>query len=117
MLTLSIATNVRGEAAGYDSSIVRVPAAWYIGVEGKKALRVRAVGRVLREVSETQAAALGEVLHHADWTITADPDQVRTLGLAHGCPACHAGVDQALTYLRENPEGEVAVGQLWWAAQ
>jgi hypothetical protein len=35
----------------------------------------------------------------------------------HDCATCRAGVDQALTYLRENPAGEVAVGQLWWAQQ
>jgi hypothetical protein len=66
-------------------------------------------------VSERLAANIGERLHHADWTVTGDPGQVRTLGLMHDCASCRAGVDQALAFLRENPGGEVAVGQLWWA--
>jgi hypothetical protein len=60
---------------------------------------------------------MGEVLHHAEWTITSDPEQVRTLGLMHDCATCRAGTDQALAFLRDTPDGEVAVGQLWWAEQ
>jgi hypothetical protein len=66
-------------------------------------------------MSALLAAGMGERLHHAEWTITSDPEQVSTLGLMHDCPACRAGVDQALAFLRDNPGGEVAVGQLWWA--
>jgi hypothetical protein len=118
-LKLQIRTrNEAGEPAGYDSSIVRVPPGWYATVgDGTRAMVVQLAGRMLRQLSEQQAADLGETLHHADWTITSDPAEVRTLGLMHDCPACRAGVDQALAYLRENPAGEVAVGQLWWAAQ
>jgi hypothetical protein len=106
-----------GDPAGYDSSIIRVPEAWYADLGQGRALVVQLAGRQLRQISEQQATDLGEILHHADWTITSDPAEVKTLGLMHDCPACRAGVDQALAYLRENPDGEVAVGQLWWAEQ
>jgi hypothetical protein len=36
------------------------------------------------------------------------------LGLMHDCSACRAGVERATAFLRDNPDGEVAVGQLWW---
>jgi hypothetical protein len=106
-----------GEPAGYDSSIVRVPEAWYADLGTGRALVVQLAGKFLRRLSEQQAADLGEILHHAEWTITSDPDEVRTFGLMHDCATCRAGVDQALAYLRENPDGEVAVGQLWWVEQ
>jgi hypothetical protein len=32
----------------------------------------------------------------------------------HDCASCRAGVDQALAFLRDNPDSEVAVGQMWW---
>jgi hypothetical protein len=114
-LKLRIHTHARGEPAGYDSSIITVPADWYATADGTKALLVKAVGAFLRELSERQAADLGETLHHADWVITSDPAEVRTRGLAHGCPSCHAGVDEALVYLRASPGNEVAVGLLFWA--
>lgn len=117
-LKLQIRTrNENGEPAGYDSAIVKVPPAWYVAVGGETALAVGPVGRLLRTVSERMAGDMGEVLHHAEWTITGDPAEVRTLGLMHDCPTCRAGVDQALAYLRDHEDGEVAVGQLWWAAQ
>lgn len=110
--------NEQGEPAGYDSSIIKVPAVWYVPAgDGTRALAVQVAGRMLRQLSEQQATDLNEVLHHADWTITSDPAEVRTLGLMHDCLTCRAGVDQALAYLRDNPDGEIAVGQLWWAQQ
>ena len=70
--------------------------------------------RDLSQRSAATAAGMGEELHHAEWTVTSDPGEVRTLGLMHDCAACRAGVDQAVAYLRDNPGGQVAVGQLWW---
>jgi hypothetical protein len=114
-LKLSVMADTEGEPAGYDSSIATVPAGWYAAVGGERALIAQLAGRELRKVSEMMAANMGERLHHAEWTITSDPAQVKTLGLMHDCPTCRAGVDQALSFLRDNPGGEVAVGQLWWA--
>lgn len=116
-LKLTVMTRAEGEPAGYDSAIIKVPARWYGTVGGERGLLAQLVGRELREGSERIAAGMGENLHHAEWTITSDPAEVRTLGLMHDCVTCRAGVDQALTFLRENPAGEVAVGQLWWAQQ
>lgn len=108
-------TRAEGEPAGYDSTIVQVPERWYISLNGKRTFLTQLAGKELRQLSEGQAADMGETLHHADWTVTSDPEQVRTLGLTHDCMVCRAAVDQALTYLRHNPRAEVAVGQLWWA--
>lgn len=105
----------RGEPAGYDSAITRIPGRWYVTVNGKPAFLAQLAGRDLRNLSERLAADIGEELHHAEWTITGDPEQVSTLGLLHDCATCRAGVDQALAFLRDTPGGEVAVGQLWWA--
>lgn len=112
---LGIMTGARGEPSGFDSTIVKAPAHWYATVNGSRALLAQVAGRELRELSDQVAAGMGERLHHAEWTITSDPDQVRTLGLMHDCPTCRAGVDQALAFLRDDPAGELAVGQLWWA--
>ena len=116
-LKLSIVTEATGEPAGYDSSIISVPPGWYATVGGDRAFLAQSAGKLLRRLSEQQAADLGERLHHAVWTITSDPADVRTLGLMHDCPACRAGVDQALAHMAAHPDSEVAVGQLWWAAQ
>jgi hypothetical protein len=107
----------KGKTTGYDSAIIIVPERWYLTVAGERALVARIAGRDLRAASEQSAAAVGETLHHADWTITSDPAQVITLGLMHDCATCRAGVGQATAYLRANPGGEVAVGQLWWAGR
>jgi hypothetical protein len=114
-LKLNVMTRAEGKPAGFDSAITSVSPRWYVTVNGERAFLAQRAGRDLRAVSERLAADIGEELHHAEWTITGDPDEVRTLGLMHDCAPCRAGVDQALTFLRENPGGELAVGQLWWA--
>jgi hypothetical protein len=117
-MKLNIMTRAEGKPAGFDAAIIKVPAdRWYAMVEGKRALVVRLIGGDLRKISAAFAAGMGERLHHAEWTITSDPAEVTTLGLMHDCAACRAGVDQALAFLRDDPGGEVAVGQLWWARQ
>lgn len=116
-LKLHVTTRAGGEPAGFDSAIVSVPRKWYITLNGERVFLAQLAGRDLRAVSEGCAASIGEILHHAEWTITGDPAQVTTLGLMHDCGSCRAGVDQATAFLRDHPGGEVAVGQLWWAAQ
>jgi hypothetical protein len=112
---LSVIGDTRGEPSGYDSAIAAVPDGCYLMIDGQRALKVNVLGRALRELSDASAANVGERLHHANWTLTTDPETVRRLGLMHDCAACRAGVDQALARLREVPDGEIAVGQLWWA--
>lgn len=116
-LKLSITTRAQGEPSGFDSAIVRAMPGWYAVVDGRRAFLAQVAGRDLGDASEHLAAGLGERLHHAEWTVTGDPAEVKTLGLMHDCAACRAGVDQALAFLRENPGSEVAVGQLWWAGR
>ncbi|HEX3388834.1 MAG TPA: hypothetical protein VHT94_07335 [Streptosporangiaceae bacterium] len=105
------------EPSGFDTAIALVPERWYVTVNGKRALLAQLAGRELRDLSEDQAASIGEVLHHADWILAGNPDDVRRFGMMHDCATCRAGVDQALAYLSEHPGAEVAVGQLYWAAQ
>jgi hypothetical protein len=112
-----IRTGRRGEPTGFDSAIALVPERWYVTVNGKRSLLAQLAGRDLRELSEEQARSIGEVLHHASWILTGDPDEVRRFGMMHDCAACRAGVDQALAYLSEYPGAEVAVGQLHWAKE
>ena len=114
---LNIRTEAEGEPAGFDSAITSVPRGWYAVIRGERVFAPQVAARKLREVSEMLAANIGEKLHHATWTITGDPAEVTTLGLWHDCATCRAGVDQALAMLRDHPDREVAVGQLWWAAQ
>jgi len=106
-----------GDPTGFDSAIAGVPDRWYVTVNGERAFAAQLAIRDLRVLSDALAAGINEELHHAEWTITGDPGQVTTLGLMHDCGSCRAGVDQALAFLRDNPDGELAVGQLWWAAQ
>ena len=102
-----------GRAEAGDCAIVRVEPSWY----HDGALLVRRAGAMLSRASEMCAANLGRQLHHADWTITADPAEVERRGIHEpGCAECRAGTDRALLYLAEDPGHEVAVGQMWWVA-
>jgi hypothetical protein len=114
-LKLCIATLAKDEPRGFDSAIISVPRRWYLTVGDELCFVAQLAGRDLRGLSERLAAGIGERLHHAEWTITSSPEDVRTLGLMHDCTSCRAGVDQALALLSEHPDTEVAVGQLWWA--
>jgi hypothetical protein len=116
-LKLSIRTRAQGKPTGFDSAIAQVPGRWYVTVNGKPAFLAQLAGRDLRKLSEQLAADIGEKLHHAEWTITSDPERVSTLAMLHDCASCRAGTDQALAYLRDNPGSEVAAGQLWWAGR
>lgn len=112
---LNILTREQGEPTGSDTAIVSVPGRWYVPLGAERAFLARQAGIDLREISERMAADMGERLHHAQWTVTGDPELVKSLGAVHDCVTCRAGMDQALAYLRERPDSEVAVGHLWWA--
>jgi hypothetical protein len=104
----------QGEAWQADAAIAAVGPDWYADTPEGRALNLRRVGDLLRMASETCARELGERLHHADWTITSDPGEVRRLGLTHDCDQCREGVDRAVAWLGAGPGREVAVGQMWW---
>lgn len=106
----------QGEVGGFDSVIALAPEELYVEVEGNRTLVMNRLATLLQSLSEDGARTVNERLHHAEWVLTSDPELVRTKGLAHDCAACRSGVDQATAYLRENPDGEVLVGMLYWAA-
>lgn len=109
-------TSARGRPSGYDSAVISVPARWYLAPGAEQVFLAQVAGRDLRKISERLAASVGERLHHAEWTVTGDPELVKALAVMHhGCVTCESGKDQALAYLRGNPGSEVAAGQLWWA--
>src|SRR4051794_29273800 len=91
-------TTDRGErpVSGFDSVIVKAPGWMYIELGSRRALNGSQLAKYLRDISEQQAKAIGEELHHANWVVTSDPNTVRTKGMLHDCAACRAGVDQAL---------------------
>lgn len=112
---LSIVTGATGDPAGSDSALIAVPGYMYATVKGVRVFLAQRAARELRMISENFAARAGERLHHAEWSVTRDPEQVKA-SMVHDCVRCQAGVDQALALLREHPHAEVAVGRLWWAS-
>jgi hypothetical protein len=117
-LKLTVMTGAEGEPTGFDSAIASVPTRlWHVTETGERILLLSVARRELRELSEKLAANISERLHHADWVITADPDEVAALGMMHDCATCRGGVDRALARMREEPGTDMAVGQLWWARQ
>lgn len=114
-LIYRVRTNLetRRPVAGYDSSVLAAPDAIY--VEGSRIVRVAVLNRVLRKLSEAQAADLGERLHHADWVLTTDVQLVTRIILTHDCERCRAAADQAAARLAEYPDGEILAGILYWA--
>lgn len=117
---MSLKVTIMGDTAappdGFDSAILLVPDAAYVTAGAVRTLHALVLRGALSRATAQSCAAVGERLHHAEWTVTSAPGEVRTLGLMHDCPTCRAAVDQALAHLREHPEAEIAVGQLWWAA-
>lgn len=47
-----------------------------------------------------------------DWLVTRDPVQAEAFQPGDGCPACIAGTDQALAFLRDHPDRLIALGNL-----
>jgi hypothetical protein len=112
---LNIVTRERGKPTGFDTAIITIPGRWYVDLGAERALVAGLAALELREISGQLAGSMGARLHHAQWTLTGDPELVKSLGAAHDCVTCRAGMDQALAYLRGHPDREVAVGHLWWA--
>lgn len=100
--------------SGGDSAIGILPDWAYAEVAGIRGLNVVALARWAQRSSEEMAANIGEVLHHADWFITSDPEAVR-LSQMHDCQECQDSMNRALAYMSMNPGAEMLVGQLFWA--
>lgn len=105
----------RHEPGGFDSMILLVPDQWYHSVHG--ILIARIVSRALRQASARGAAAVGRQLHHAEWTLTADPDVMARLAMMHDCAPCLADTDKTREYMAGHPGQLVAVGQLWFTGK
>lgn len=74
------------------------------------------LSRYLLDLAASQAEAMGEALHSADYRITVDPATVGRHGLMHeDCEDCQRGVLSALDGLVAEPECPVLVGRLYWA--
>lgn len=121
-LTIKIITErAEREIAGTDTTILLVPPAAYVDVPGEehtgeKAIHAGLLDLILRRLAEQQAADVGEELHHAEFTITRNPATLQSRGLIHDCDECRAGVQAGLRQLREHPDNDIIVGQLFWAA-
>lgn len=98
---------------GGDTTILSLPEEYVL----LGALDIVLLSRMLRTLAEQQAADLGDELHHADFVVTTDPDLVAERGIMHDCDECRAGVETALRWLQEEPNGYLVVGQLWWAGE
>jgi hypothetical protein len=98
---------------GYDSMLLPVPPFWYATPD---TLLATVAGRDLRLLSDAGAKMVGEKLHHADWVLTDDPEQVTAIGMTHDCDRCRDGTARALAWLAENPGGKIAAGLLYWSA-
>jgi hypothetical protein len=68
-----------------------------------------AQGYVLRQYREWLLGRPRIAFGPFEWLITTNPDEVETFQPAHDCAACRAGNDQAMAYLRENPDRPIAL--------
>jgi hypothetical protein len=113
-----VRTNVEDRpVAGVDSVVAIPPPDLWVTVNGKRSLHVVRLGRMLRAACDQEAHTMGEVLHHADWYLTADPAFVEETGM-HGnpsCVRCRGDMDQTLAWMAEHPGDELLVGVLYWA--
>lgn len=109
---------------GYDSAITSIPRLAYVRRGTRAAERVldmNALEPWLERTSEFMAGSMesgGELLHHADWYVTSDPEFVRDKGLHPDhpdCPSCITAVERALDYLDRGADRAVLVGMLYWA--
>lgn len=104
------------QVIGHDSCIVAVPDELYTQLDGPAVLEVTRLGIELRRLSEDQARNIGQLLHHADWVITADPAVVERLGMTEAdCDRCRTSVEKTLAFLAEHEGREVLIGMLYWA--
>jgi len=113
-ITLNIAGSIAGlehmRIVGFDTTIIGLNEDCYLG----EALDARFVLRLLSQLSERFASELEERLHHAEWVITRDPRTVKERGMLHDCDFCRDGVERALEMLEAKPNGDLAIGALYW---
>lgn len=121
-LTIQTDASLRGDPAdtsedGWDTTIFRVPDAAFLTIDGVETINATRLAATLRTISSLQAKDLGRRLHHAEFVVTSDPEEVKARGQGHDCPSCRQGVKSALAELSERPDTKLAVGTLYWLAE
>lgn len=93
-----------------DTAVVVVPEVCYLD----DMLEARTLGRFLAGITGREADERGKVLHHAEWTVTSDADEVVAMSKGDECAACQANCDQVRAWVAEHKRRDVAVGIMWW---
>ena len=75
-------------------------------------LRDKAEAQIIHQYRRPPKAL---VIDAIDWLITNDWREVEINQPAHDCPTCRAGNDQAVAFLKEHPDRQLALGNLrYW---
>jgi len=96
---------------GFDACIIIMPPELY--AEGE--LLLPAAKAALAQVAAKAAAEENEILHHAEWRITGNVEEVKQFGTGDNCEQCRAGTERGVAFLNDNPGRELAIGKFWWA--
>ncbi len=75
---------------------------------------VPAVNKLIRLFFDQITVSMLRHIHHAEFVFTNDPEELKTRGLKHDCHRCRSQLDQALAYLAEKPNEQLAVGTVWY---
>lgn len=114
-LTVKVDVGLSNEpVVGYDTIIWAMPDGYYVVIEGKPTLVVQPFLRLLREVAVEQATKFGLRLQRGEYVVTKDQQVVAERGTMHDCDDCRAGTEAALKAMREQPDMEMIVGNLFW---
>lgn len=109
------------ETDGGDTIIFTMPPEFMVRVDenGPPALAAVQFARFLRGLANQQARDLNSIIHHAEFRVTKSIATVEEFGVfpEHAdCLDCQRGVLTAVEYMKEHPDREMVVGQLFWAA-
>lgn len=111
----TVMTTETGEPSGMDSTILRMPALFYVDVDGERTLVITSFQRFLLALARKSASDLGERLHSGEFVVTADPATVQAWSTRDHCPRCREATEAALREMAHNPAQEWIVGHLYWA--
>lgn len=112
-LLIPFAKHLHKPETEYDTVIVAVPADLVPPPPASPGIEP-AMGLHLLARTHECAEMMANTVREAQWWITRDPEVVKQRGEGDRCPACLAGVDQALTAMRNEPGVVMAIGRLSW---
>lgn len=95
---------------GLDTTIFSIPAE----VISDGVIVVTWLAQYSRTLAEKQADELHEVFHHGEFVLTSDPAVIQARGIMHDCEACRTAVRSAMRVLRDDPDRQLVVGNLYW---